>query len=500
MLLFLYALSALITIIFLRYSLRRRKYSQLMPGTKHLFCNILGDLTAFDFRKAIHHQVLDVITKKWKLFPKEQLVCAWLSYVPFVSIVRANAVKEVLKNNRMNGKSFQYEWMKPLFGSGLVVSSGGKWKSRRKLFNHCFHPDIVRSYLKTFNSNSQKLVNILKEEAEKDFVYIADLLTLCAFDSICEAIFGIGVGALENNNIEISNSIKRFESIFMVRVYSVLLWPDFIFRNTKIGKDFEHHVNVVQEFTYKMIEETKKMYLSGERKFSNGKRKALIDVLLEKHLKTKEFTEKDVREEVNTFIAAGHETIGIAAMWAIYLIGRHPEVQAKLHEEIDHVFGNDRERPVTERDLKDLQYMNCVLKESGRIYPTVPSFARHVPEDTKICGYTVPKDTTCFIVTYLLHRDEEVFPDPEKFDPDRFSVENRVNIPEFAYIPFSGGARNCIGYKFAEMELGTLICSILRNFTVESLNKVFPVVDLSLHSSEPIRIKIRPRTVYESPS
>ncbi|CAL1292421.1 unnamed protein product, partial [Larinioides sclopetarius] len=80
-----------------------------MPGTKYLFYNILGDLIAFDFRKAIHHQLLDVISKQWKLFPKEQLVCSWLSYTPCVFILRANAVKEVLKNNRMNGKSFQYE-------------------------------------------------------------------------------------------------------------------------------------------------------------------------------------------------------------------------------------------------------------------------------------------------------------------------------------------------------------------------------------------------------
>ncbi|CAL1292422.1 unnamed protein product [Larinioides sclopetarius] len=142
--------------------------------------------------------------------------------------------------------------------------------------------------------------------------------------------------------------------------------------------------------------------------------------------------------------------------------------------------------------------MDCVLKECGRIYPAVPAIGRNVLEDTKICGFTVPKDTTSFILTYVLHRDEEVFPDPEKFDPDRFSPENRVNIPEFAYIPFSGGARNCIGYKFAEMEIGTIICYILRNFTVESLNKVMPVSGISLHTSEPIRIKIRPRAAHES--
>ncbi|CAL1292423.1 unnamed protein product, partial [Larinioides sclopetarius] len=135
-----------------------------------------GDLKLFDFRKSFYHQLLDVLSKGSKLFPKEQLFCMWITYVPYVFIVRADAVKEVLKDNRMNGKSLEYLWMKPLAGSGLIVSSGGKWKSRRKVFNHCFHPDIIRSYLKTFNDNSQKLVNVLKEEAEKDFVDIANHL------------------------------------------------------------------------------------------------------------------------------------------------------------------------------------------------------------------------------------------------------------------------------------------------------------------------------------
>ncbi|GBM87077.1 Cytochrome P450 4V2 [Araneus ventricosus] len=161
---------------------------------------------------------------------------------------------------------------------------------------------------------------------------------------------------------DVTSSGVRFLSIIIVRAYSVWLWPEFIFWNTKTGEDFEYHVNVAQEFTKNMIEEKKKGYLRGERAISDGKHKTLIDVLLEKHLETKEFSEEDVREELNTFIIAGHETIGISTMWAIYLIGQYPEVQAKLHEEIDHVFREDRERPVTEKDLKDVQYMDCVLK------------------------------------------------------------------------------------------------------------------------------------------
>ncbi|GBO20986.1 hypothetical protein AVEN_33116-1, partial [Araneus ventricosus] len=128
-------------------------------------------------------------------------------------------------------------------------SPSGKWKSRRKLFNPCFHSDILRCYLNKFNYTSQKLVKVLQEEARKDFVEILDPLTLCAFASMCETIFGTKIDALENKNIQLSNSLNRFLSIIIVRAYSVWLWPEYIFWNTKTGKDFEYHANVVQEFT-----------------------------------------------------------------------------------------------------------------------------------------------------------------------------------------------------------------------------------------------------------
>ncbi|GBM73820.1 putative cytochrome P450 4d14 [Araneus ventricosus] len=135
-----------------------------------------------------------------------------------------------------------------------------------------------------------------------------------------------------------------------------------------------------------------------------------------------------------------------------------------------------------------------MLQETLRLYPSIPIMARQVKKDSRICGSTLPRGAACVMFVYSLHRDEDVFPDPEKFDPDRFSPENRVNIPEFAYIPFSAGARNCIGYKFAEIELRIILSWILRNFTVESLDpmdKVKPVLNIGLHSCIPIRIRSR---------
>ncbi|KAJ8039312.1 Cytochrome P450 4V2 [Holothuria leucospilota] len=131
--------------------------------------------------------------------------------------------------------------------------------------------------------------------------------------------------------------------------------------------------------------------------------------------------------------------------------------------------GNDRERSVTSEDLQELEYMSCVIKESHRIFPPVPFIGREIEEDISICGSEVPKGVSVFLAVYILHRDPHYFPNPEKFDPDRFLPANSEGRHNCAFIPFSAGPRNCIGQKFATMEQKVLLATILRKLNITSL-------------------------------
>ncbi|GIY46219.1 cytochrome P450 4c3 [Caerostris darwini] len=180
----------------------------------------------------------------------------------------------------------------------------------------------------------------------------------------------------------------------------------------------------------------------------------------------------------------------------IYLGGLYPEVQEKIHQELDRVLGADSKGPLSISDLNGLKFLDYVLKESNRLYPPAAAIARKTSEDISICGYTIPKRAQVIVAPFLVHRDEDVFPDPEKFDPNRFLPENSARIPECAYIAFAAGPRDCIVRVFAEMEVKILVCHILRNFSLHSLDsrdRVLPIIKINLQSSQPTRIKFRRR-------
>ncbi|GIY31056.1 cytochrome P450 4V2 [Caerostris darwini] len=139
----------------------------------------------------------------------------------------------------------------------------------------------------------------------------------------------------------------------------------------------------------------------------------LLDVLLKLHIGDQVLDEEEVRQEVDTFIAAGHDTVAVAVKWALFLIGLYPEVQQKIHQELDSLLGADSKGPLSVSDLNELKYLECVLKECNRIYPPVPIIARKISEDISICGYTIPKRATIVVSSFFVHRDEDVFPDPE---------------------------------------------------------------------------------------
>ncbi|KAB7506176.1 Cytochrome P450 4C1 [Armadillidium nasatum] len=389
------------------------------------------------------------------------LTRVWIGFKPHCAIYKASGTEVLLSSNKYLDKSADYKALHPWLGTGLLTSTGTKWHHRRKILTPAFHFKILEDFVDIFNQQSQIFVQKLNSKCDGKPFDIFPYITLCTLDIIL---------GMEMCNIVFEKQSRPWLQIGII--YSLLGY----------AKRQEKCLKILHGFSYETIRERKKkrieLKLSGENKKKNNdevlgkkKRLAFLDMLLEYAEEHETLSDEDIREEVDTFMFEGHDTTAAAINWALYLLGQNPEIQNKAYEEIESIFGKS-EREATSSDLREMKYLECCIKEALRLFPSVPLFGRELKEDIKIGEYVIPKGTSVMISTYRLHRDSEVFPDPEAFKPERFFPENSVNRNPYAYIPFSAGPRNCIGQKFALMEEKVILSTFLRNFRVESTQNV----------------------------
>lgn len=186
----------------------------------------------------------------------------------------------------------------------------------------------------------------------------------------------------------------------------------------------------------------------------------------------------------------GHDTTAMGITWTLYLLGLHQDIQERVFQELCDIFNDDINRNIKIEDIKHMKYLENVIKESIRLYPSVPFILRRNTEELKIGDNIIPRNSSLVVYIYGIHHNPEVFENPEVFDPDRFLQENCENRHPFAYVPFSAGPRNCIGQRFAMMVMKTVCANVLRNFKLRSVHhrdKILVSGDIILR---PIEIKM----------
>lgn len=198
----------------------------------------------------------------------------------------------------------------------------------------------------------------------------------------------------------------------------------------------------------------------------------------------------------------GHDTTAAGSSFALCLLGIHKDIQQRVFEEQQAIFGDDIKRDCTFADTLQMPYLERVICETLRLYPPVPIIARKLEEDIKLRSgpYMVPKGTTVVVSQYFVHRREDVFPESEKFNPDNFLPENCANRHYYGYIPFSAGPRSCVGRKFAMLQLKVLLSTLIRNYKVNSsrTEKDFQLQgDVILKMADGFQITLEPRTTIK---
>ncbi|CAN7996064.1 unnamed protein product [Ixodes hexagonus] len=424
-----------------------------------------------------------------------------------VIIFKAELVENILNNHKTMEKSFNYNLLHSWLGTGLLTSSGAKWKKRRRLLTPAFHFRILENFVAPMNQHARNMVQTLRQHSGNDETDIVPYSAACTLEVLLETIMGVTSHKKEKDIKSYFDAVKTLTLQVILRSQTPWLQLDPIYFRTDFGRKYKECVSVVHNFTRKVIENRRKELVSERTtdpavsKNSNelGEKRLLtfIDILLQHSLDFEALlTDDDIREEVDTFMFEGHDTTAMAISWCLYLIGLHSEAQMKVQEELDDILGGVLERDITLEDLKKLKYLDRVIKECQRLYPSIPFVGRTATEEFKLGKYLIPMGANIGLVIYALHRDPDVFPKPEEFNPDRFLPENIATRHIYSYVPFSAGPRNCIGQKFASMEVKIILGHILRSFTLKSVDprdKILLSLDVTLRSAKGLKINFNPR-------
>ncbi|XP_070385216.1 cytochrome P450 4c3-like [Dermacentor albipictus] len=398
---------------------------------------------------------------------------------------------------------------------GSIFRSGSKWKSRRKMLTPAFHFRILEDFLPIMNEQGEIFAQALQHQTH-GVIDITKFVTACTLDIICETSMGVKVNAQTNPTSTYVSNIYSFQlapfvshggatwrvgSNFINRAVRPWLWLDSLYRLTRNGRLYHHDISAIHTFTKKVIRERKDVKLAEKRLITDSsdelkKRPMFLDVLLDHHINENSISEEDIREEVDTFMFEGHDTTSAAISWCIYLLGHSQEAQKKVQDEMDLIFACDRDRYATVAGLKEMKFLECCIKESLRLFPSVPIIGREIYKEFCINGRVVPEGSIVIIFSYMLHRDPKTFPQPEEFRPERFLPENTVGRHPFAYVPFSAGPRNCIGQRFALMEEKIVLSNLFRRFSVRSLvprDQLQLAGELVLRNKTGIEVTLSPR-------
>lgn len=377
----------------------------------------------------------------------------YLSKSPLGRVLMVNdpeGVRRILLDNVANypKNDLEIEFFSAMFGEGLLSAPYPKWRTHRKVMAPSFGIRTVESYAQAMVDTTVAFArrwDALPEFAEVDIAAEMNALTL---KIICRTMFSSDaeeLAACAHEALDFAQASMEFGLLDVLPV----LGP---WRIKRTVNAIRAQFRGMDAAIYRLIGEREKIRDEAPKDF-------LTRLIVAKDPDNGVgLNATEVRDEVITIFMAGHETTAVTMTWVWYLLSQHPAEEAKLHEELDAVLGG---RNPTVEDLANLRYTRMVIEEAMRLYPPAPGMSiRQATEADEVCGFKVTPGLQVLISPWVLHRHRRLWDDPERFDPTRFTKESSEKRPRFAYLPFGGGPRVCIGATLAMTE-ATLILAVL---------------------------------------
>jgi cytochrome P450 len=374
---------------------------------------------------------------------------------------------------------------RPLVGNGLLTAEGEFWKRQRRLSQPAFHKDRLALLASVMTHATAETLATWEApvSAGKPLPVFTEMMRL-TLTVVVRALFGLDVSGKTQT---LGDAFTQALEVTNRRIISPLPYLPQLYRlPTRDNQTFARAQATLNGIVEGLITERRARGAQADED--------LLGMLMTAaDADTGDaFDDLQLRDEVMTLLLAGHETTATALAWTFHLLEQNPEQEALLHEEVDRELGG---RMPTLADLPRLRYTGCVFEEAMRLYPPIWALPRTPHEDDEVGGYRIPKGDIVVLVPYVTHRHPDFWPDPERFDPTRFLPEASRQRPRWAYLPFGGGQRQCIGNHFAMMEAQFILAMVAQRFRLRGVPgvPVLPEPLLTLRPKGPLPMHARRR-------
>jgi cytochrome P450 len=395
-------------------------------------------------------------------------------------------IRHVLLDNPRNyHKSPLYDRLRDTLGNGLLTSEDAFWLRQRRLAQPAFHrPRLIAMADAMVACTEQMLERWDRTASRGDEIDIVAEMMALTQAIIVRTMFSTDLGetaAVVNRTWPIINR-RISETFWATKLETTLPLPS--------NRRFWRALGELDAVVYRII--------ADRRRAGRDEPDLLSMFLSARDDETGAgMTDGQLRDEVLTMLLAGHETTSLALSWTYYLLSHHPEVERRVVDEVDRVIGDGRP---SFAHVERLTFTRRVIDESLRLYPPAWGFSRRALEDDELGGYRIPKGSLVFVIPFVIHRRPQLWPDPERFDPDRFAPEHEATRPRFAYLPFGGGPRGCIGNHFAMTEAILIVAAIAQRYRVELVpgQNIRPEPLITLRPTPGIRAILQKRSAREA--
>ncbi len=376
-----------------------------------------------------------------------------------VLVSHPDLIEQVLvTDNRNFTKHFAFDLLRPTLGNGLLISEGDLWLRQRRLMQPAFAPRRLDAYAPAMVEHTQRLLAGWPDGHACDLHHEMMRLALAI---VAQVLLDVDTSR-DAGDVEAGVDLLMVD--FNYRFKNPFSWP--LWLPTPWNRRVRQALDRLNQIIHEII---------AQRRAAREDRGDLLSMLVQSRdeLDGQGMSDRQLRDEVMTMFLAGHETTANLLSWACYLLGRHPDIEARLHDEIDRVLDG---RTPTAADVPKLVYTERVILETMRLYPPAFVIGREAISEYTLGGYHLPAGTTILMSQWVVHRDARWHEEPLRFNPDRWAPEVAERLPKYAYFPFGGGPRICIGNRFAMFEAVLIVATMAQQvrFNIEDGREVKP--------------------------